>query len=144
MEQQRNIYVAGNYIAEQHIETQILHADNVYNHAPQQFRTHLPLIDVEDVMPSAKSTTARPSKRPNAHHFLETRTFIYRYNNARPEDSRMQKMQYAYILFYPLMYLCGLANNMTEVAHSMLACSRDGYSQFVINPRDITKLARQI
>ena len=88
MEQQRNIYVAGNYIAEQHIETQILHADNVYNHAPQQFRTHLPLTDVEDVMPSAKSTTARPSKRPNAHHFLETRTFIYRYNNARPEDSR--------------------------------------------------------
>lgn len=25
MEQQRNIYVAGNYIAEQHIDTQILH-----------------------------------------------------------------------------------------------------------------------
>ena len=69
MEQQRNIYVAGNYIAEQHIETQILHADNVYNHAPQQFRTHLPLTDVEDVMPSAKSTTARPSKRPNHPRF---------------------------------------------------------------------------
>lgn len=58
--------------------------------------------------------------------------------------SRMQKMQYAYIMFYPLMYLCGLANNMTEVAHSMLACTRDGYPQFVINPRDITKLAKQI
>ena len=25
------------------------------------------------------------------------------------------------------MYLCGLANNMTEVAHSMLASTRDGY-----------------
>src|SRR5574344_761881 len=97
MEQQRNIYVAGNYIAEQHIETQILHADNVYNHAPQQFRTHLPLIDVEDVMPSAKSTTARPSKRPNAHQFLETRTFIYRYNNARPEDSRRLPLLFQFL-----------------------------------------------
>ena len=97
MEQQRNIYVAGNYIAEQHIETQILHADNVYNHAPQQFRTHLPLIDVQDVMPSAKSTTARPSKRPNAHHFLETRTFIYRYNNARPEDSRRLPLLFQFL-----------------------------------------------
>ncbi len=97
MEQQRNIYVAGNYIAEQHIETQILHADNVFNHAPQQFRTHLPLIDVEDVMPSAKSTTARPSKRPNAHHFLETRTFIYRYNNARPEDSRRLPLLFQFL-----------------------------------------------
>ena len=97
MEQQRNIYVAGNYIAEQHIETQILHADNVYTHAPQQFRTHLPLIDVEDVMPSAKSTTARPSKRPNAHHFLETRTFIYRYNNARPEDSRRLPLLFQFL-----------------------------------------------
>ena len=97
MEQQRNIYVAGNYIAEQHIETQILHADNVYNHAPQQLRTHLPLIDVEDVMPSAKSTTARPSKRPNAHHFLETRTFIYRYNNARPEDSRRLPLLFQFL-----------------------------------------------
>jgi len=97
MEQQRNIYVAGNYIAEQHIETQILHADNVYNHAPQQFHTHLPLTDVEDVIPSAKPTPARPSKRPNAHHFLETRTFIYRYNNARPEDSRRLPLLFQFL-----------------------------------------------
>ena len=52
-------------------------------------------------------------------------------------------LQYAYICFYPLMRLCGLANNMTEVARSMLACTRDGYKQFVINPRDITKLTKQ-
>ena len=32
---------------------------------------------------------------------------------------------------------------MTEVAHSMLTCTRDGYPQFAINPRDITKLAEQ-
>lgn len=97
MEQQRNIYVAGNYIAEQHIETQILHADNVYNHAPQQYRAHLPITDVEDVTPSAKPTTTRPSKRPNAHHFLETRTFIYRYNNALPEDSRRLPLLFQFL-----------------------------------------------
>lgn len=57
---------------------------------------------------------------------------------------RMQKMQYAFFVFYPLMRLCGLANNMTEVALSMLACTRDGYAQFAINPRDITKLAKKI
>ena len=55
---------------------------------------------------------------------------------------RMQKMQYAFFVFYPLMRLCGLANNMTEVALSMLACTRDGYAQFAINPRDITRLAK--
>ncbi|MBQ8939160.1 MAG: hypothetical protein IJ047_02945 [Paludibacteraceae bacterium] len=57
--------------------------------------------------------------------------------------TKMQRMQYAYICFYPMMRLCGLANNMTEVAHSMLACTRDGYKQSVINPRDITKLTKQ-
>lgn len=55
---------------------------------------------------------------------------------------RMQKMQYAFFVFYPLMRLCGLANNMTEVALSMLACTRDGYTQFAVNPRDITRLAK--
>ncbi len=48
------------------------------------------------------------------------------------------------LCFYPLMRLCGLANNMTEVAHSMLACTRDGYPHYAINPRDITKLAKQL
>ena len=55
---------------------------------------------------------------------------------------RLQKMQYIFFLFYPLMRLCGLANNMTEVAHSMLSCTLDGYKEFAINPRDITKLAK--
>ena len=58
--------------------------------------------------------------------------------------TKMQRMQYAYICFYPMMRLCGLANNMTEVAHSMLACTRDGYPHYAINPRDITKLAKQL
>lgn len=56
-------------------------------------------------------------------------------------QKRMQKMQYVFILFYPLMYLCGLANSMTQVAQSMLACTRNGYKQAEINPRDITRLA---
>lgn len=56
---------------------------------------------------------------------------------------RLQKMQYIFFLFYPLMRLFGLANNMTEVAHSMLVCTRDGCKKFAITPRDITKLANQ-
>lgn len=55
---------------------------------------------------------------------------------------RMQKMQYTFFVFYPLMRLCGLANSMTEVALSMLACTRDGYPKFAINPRDITTLSK--
>lgn len=53
----------------------------------------------------------------------------------------MQKMQFIYLLFYPLMRLFGMANSMTEVALSMLACTRDGYAQNVVNGRDITILA---
>ncbi len=58
------------------------------------------------------------------------------------EQKRLQKMQYIFILFYPLMYLCGMANSMSQVALSMLSCTRNGYSQPVINPRDITQLAK--
>ena len=47
------------------------------------------------------------------------------------------------VLFYPLMYVLGGANNMTEMAHSMLACSRDGYSKFAIGANDIKKLAKK-
>ena len=57
-------------------------------------------------------------------------------------QKRIQKMQYVFILFYPLMRLCGLANNMTEVARSMLVCTRDGFRHSVVNPRDITRLAK--
>lgn len=32
-------------------------------------------------------------------------------------------------------------NSMTEVALSMIACSRNGYPKFAIGPRDITRLA---
>lgn len=65
-------------------------------------------------------------------------------------QKHMQKMQYAFFVGYPLMRLCGLANNMTEVAHSMLVCTRDGFtparpsSVYPVNPRDISRLAAQL
>jgi len=52
-------------------------------------------------------------------------------------------MQYAFIPFYPLTYLCGLANSIHQVAISMLTCTRDGYERFAINPRDIIRLAKK-
>ena len=55
---------------------------------------------------------------------------------------RMQKMQYVYILFYPIMRLFGGANTMKEVAHSMIACSRNGYKKFAVGGRDIARLAK--
>lgn len=64
-------------------------------------------------------------------------------------QKRMQKMQYAFFAGYPLMRLCGLANSMTEVAHSMLVCTRDGFTPAKsldvnpVNPRDITRLANK-
>ena len=54
---------------------------------------------------------------------------------------RIQKMQYWFIPFYPITRLFGGANSMTEVALSMIACSRNGYPKFAIGPRDITRLA---
>lgn len=59
-------------------------------------------------------------------------------------QKKIQAMQYPFIVFYPLTRILGLANKMEEVADSMLAASRDGYPQTVINPRDITKLAKML
>ena len=55
---------------------------------------------------------------------------------------RIQKMQYWFIPFYPITRLFGGANSMTEVALSMIACSRNGYSKSAIGPRDNTRLAK--
>lgn len=57
-------------------------------------------------------------------------------------QKHIQKMQYAFLPFYPLMRLIGQANNMKEIALSMLALARDGYDMFGMTPRDITKLAK--
>ena len=51
-------------------------------------------------------------------------------------------MQYLFFPFYPLMRLMGQANNMKEIALSMLTLTRDGYHKFGIDPKDITELAK--
>jgi len=55
---------------------------------------------------------------------------------------RIQTMQYFFIPFYPIARLLGGANSMTQVARSMLACTRDGYHKPAITARDITSLAK--
>ena len=57
-------------------------------------------------------------------------------------QKHIQKMQYAFILFYPLLRLMGQGNNMKEIALSQLVLARDGYHKFAIDPKDIKKLAR--
>ena len=55
---------------------------------------------------------------------------------------RIQAMQYFFIPFYPIARLLGGGNSMTQVARSMLACTRDGFSKPAVTARDITRLAR--
>lgn len=55
---------------------------------------------------------------------------------------RIQKMQYVFLLFYPLMRLFGMANSMTEVAHSMLECTKNGYKRAAVEGKDIRILAK--
>jgi hypothetical protein len=58
-------------------------------------------------------------------------------------QKHIQKMQYVYILFYPLMRLMGQANNMKEIALSQLVRTRDGYHKFAVEAKDIAKLAKR-
>ena len=57
-------------------------------------------------------------------------------------QQHVQTMQYFFLPLYPLIRLMGQANNMREIALSMLTLARDGYHQFAIGPKDITKLAK--
>ena len=57
-------------------------------------------------------------------------------------QKHVQKMQYAFIPFYPLLRLMGQANSMREIALSQLVLTRDGYDKFGITPKDIVKLAK--
>ena len=56
---------------------------------------------------------------------------------------RIQSIQYFFIPFYPIARLLGGANSMTQVAHSMLTCTRDGYPKFAITACDIVRLSRR-
>jgi len=58
-------------------------------------------------------------------------------------QKRIQKMQYLYMLFYPLLRMFNYANNMNEIALSMLALARDGYTKTTIEQRDIKVLAKR-
>ena len=58
-------------------------------------------------------------------------------------QKHIQTMQYAFIVFYPLLRLMGQANNMKEIALSQLVLARDGYHKFAIDPKDITELAKK-
>ena len=58
-------------------------------------------------------------------------------------QKHVQKMQYAFIPFYPLLRLMGQANSMREIALSQLVLTRDGYDKFAIAPKDIVELAKK-
>ena len=58
-------------------------------------------------------------------------------------QKHIQTMQYAFIVFYPLLRLMGQANNMKEIALSQLVLARDGYNKFAIATKDITELAKK-
>ena len=75
----RNIYVAGNFIAEQHVDIQILHADKVYTQ-PQQSSTIKPkVIIAEDIPTTPKSTASQKAKTKRTNAAVTEATFIYRH-----------------------------------------------------------------
>ena len=75
----RNIYVAGNFIAEQHVDIQILHADKVYTQ-PQQSATIKPkVIIAEDIPTTPKASTSQKAKTKRTNAAVTEATFIYRH-----------------------------------------------------------------
>ena len=75
----RNIYVAGNFIAEQHVDIQILHADKVYTQ-PQQSSTIKPkVIIAEDIPTTPKASASQKAKTKRTNAAVTEATFIYRH-----------------------------------------------------------------
>ena len=75
----RNIYVAGNFIAEQHVDIQILHADKVYTQ-PQQSDTIKPkVIIAEDIPTTPKASASQKAKTKRTNAAVTEATFIYRH-----------------------------------------------------------------
>jgi len=72
------------------------------------------------------------------------RTFAFRpcFMRWAKGQRHMQKMQYAFIVFYPLLRLVGMGNSMKEIALSQLTLVRDGYMKHEITPKDIVILAK--
>ncbi len=88
-----------------------------------------------------KSRTEQETQQMGFKHAFAYRPAIMRWAKGQ---KRIQGMQYAFICFYPLIYICRGANSMTEMAQSMIVCSRDGYHKAAIDPIDIQRLAKQI
>lgn len=84
------INVAGDYVQSKHVDYEI---NNVEAGG----------IGIQFV--NGKQTSTNASSSPNGRtipkkkssHFLETRTFIYRYNNARPEDNRRLPLLFQFL-----------------------------------------------
>ena len=86
----RNIYVAGNFIAEQHVDIQILHADKVYTQ-PQQSATIKPkVIIAEDIPTTPKATVSQKAKTKRTNAAVTEATFIYRH--APKQANRIVKL----------------------------------------------------
>lgn len=88
-----------------------------------------------------KGRTEQEIQDMGFHHAFAYRPAFMRWAKGQ---RRIQAMQYAFICFYPLAYVCRGANSMTEVAQSMMVCTRDGYAKSIINPMDIQRLAKQL
>ena len=87
-----------------------------------------------------KSKTEAEIQTKGFKHTFGFRPALMRWTKGQ---KHIQKMQYVFILFYPLMRLFGQANNMKEIALSQLVLAHDGYHKFAIETKDITKLAKK-
>lgn len=56
-------------------------------------------------------------------------------------QKHIQKMQYDYWAFFPIVKLFGFWNTMSEVGRAMIAVVKDGYPRHEIEVSDISKLA---
>ena len=81
----RNFYVAGNFIAEQHVDLQILHADKVYTTRQTPQTTAKPkVILVEDIPTPTTSSASHKTKVRRTTSAITEATFTYRYWNQLP------------------------------------------------------------
>lgn len=75
----RNIYVAGNFIAEQHVDIQILHADKVYTQPQQSAAIKPKVIIAEDIPTTPKASASQKAKTKRTNAAVTEATFIYRH-----------------------------------------------------------------
>ena len=59
-------------------------------------------------------------------------------------QKHIQKMQYAFMLFYPLIRLLGGGNTMKEVGRAMISASINGFPGHTVGVYDIIRLSKQL